>query len=180
MPCVIIVAYVWQILERGESFCSAIREQLHKGPSWIGLNLNTLWSQFVFLKTLLNLISLRHKYIFNSKIYFLAFVDVFPKYSRDLIIFIFSEDFLNHYELIEMSKNNDYTTGNLLDYEDFLNHYKLIAIDLSKQIELENPGFKQHINFIGKLEDDEASMLFINGKSEETTFEFFQNSVNII
>ena len=79
-----------------------------------------------------------------------------------------------------MSKNNDYTTGNLLDYEDFLNHYKLIAIDLSKQIEWENPGFKQHINFIGKLEDDEASMLFINGKSEETTFEFFQNSVNII
>ena len=38
-----------------------------------------------------------------------------------------------------MSKNNDYTTGNLLDYEYFSNHYKLIAIYLSKQIELENP-----------------------------------------
>ena len=34
-----------------------------------------------------------------------------------------------------MSKKNDYTTGNLLDYEYF--HYKLIAIDLSKQIKLE-------------------------------------------
>ena len=31
-----------------------------------------------------------------------------------------------------MSKNNDYTTGNFLDYEYFSNHYKLIAIDLSK------------------------------------------------
>ena len=40
--------------------------------------------------------------------------------------------------IIEMSKNNDYTTGNLLDYEYFKGHYRLIAIDLSKQIELEN------------------------------------------
>ena len=31
-----------------------------------------------------------------------------------------------------MSKNNDYTTGNLLDYKYFKDHYKLIAIDLSK------------------------------------------------
>ena len=30
-----------------------------------------------------------------------------------------------------MSKNNDYTTGNLSDYEYFSNHCKLIAIDLS-------------------------------------------------
>ena len=37
-----------------------------------------------------------------------------------------------------MSKNNGYTTGNLLDYEYFKDHYKLITIDLSKQIELEN------------------------------------------
>ena len=31
-----------------------------------------------------------------------------------------------------MSKNNDYTTGNLLDIEYFSKHYKLIAIDLRK------------------------------------------------
>ena len=37
--------------------------------------------------------------------------------------------------IIEMTKNNNYTTGNLLDYEYFKDHYKLIAIDLSKQIE---------------------------------------------
>ena len=41
--------------------------------------------------------------------------------------------------IIEMSKNNNYTTGNLLDYQYFKDHYKLIATDLSKQVELENP-----------------------------------------
>ena len=45
--------------------------------------------------------------------------------------------------IIEMSKNNDYTTGNLLDYEYFSKHYKLIAINFSKEIELENPDLKQ-------------------------------------
>ena len=30
-------------------------------------------------------------------------------------------------KIIEMNKNNDYTTGNLLEYEYFSNHYKLIA-----------------------------------------------------
>ena len=38
-------------------------------------------------------------------------------------------------KIIEISKNNDYTTGNLFDNEYFSKHYKLIAIDLSKQIE---------------------------------------------
>ena len=60
-------------------------------------------------------------------------------------------------QIIEMGRNNNYTTGNLLDYEYFAKHYKLIAIDLSKQIELENPDIKQQINVIGRL---------------ETTFEF--------
>ena len=44
--------------------------------------------------------------------------------------------------IIEMTKNNDYTTGNLLDYEYFKDRYKLIAIDLSKRIELESPDLK--------------------------------------
>ena len=38
-----------------------------------------------------------------------------------------------------MGRNTDYKTGNLLDYEYFSKHCKLIAIDLRKQIELENP-----------------------------------------
>ena len=34
-------------------------------------------------------------------------------------------------KMMSISKNNDYTTGNLLEYEYFSKHYKLIAIDLS-------------------------------------------------
>ena len=84
-------------------------------------------------------------------------------------------------QIIEMSKNNDYTTENLLNYEYFSKHYRLIAIDLSRQIELENPDLKQQINFIGRLEREErATMFFIIEKKEETTFDFSQNSVIVV
>ena len=83
-------------------------------------------------------------------------------------------------EIRSINKNNDFTTGILLDYEYFSKHYKLIAIDLSKQTELENPNLKQQVNFIGKHEADEATMFFTIEKSEETTFECSQNSVSII
>ena len=74
-----------------------------------------------------------------------------------------------------------YTRGNLLDYEYFKEHYKLIAIDLSKQIELENKDIKQQFNFIGNLErDDGAVMFFIIEKSEETIIEFSQNYASIV
>ena len=79
-----------------------------------------------------------------------------------------------------MSKNNDYTIGNLLHYEYFKDYYKLIAIDLSKQIELENPDLKQQINFTGRLEENNATMFFITEKKQETTFEFSQNSVTVV
>ena len=82
--------------------------------------------------------------------------------------------------VIEMSKNNDYTTGNLLDYEYFKDHYKLIAIDLSKQIELENLDLKQQINFIGRLEENNATMFFIIEKKEETIFDFSENSAVVV
>ena len=81
-------------------------------------------------------------------------------------------------KIIEMSNNNDYTTGNLLDFAYFKENYKLIAIDLSKQTKLKDP---QQINFIGKLlKNTGATMFFIIEKSEETTFNFSQNSVTII
>ena len=67
-----------------------------------------------------------------------------------------------------------------MDYEYFKDHYKLIAIDLSKQIELKNPDLKQQINFIGRLEENNATMFIIIEKKEETTFEFSQNSVAIV
>ena len=77
-----------------------------------------------------------------------------------------------------MSNNNDYTTGNLLDYAYYKKHYKIIAIDLSKQTKLKDP---QQINFIGKLlRNTGATMLFIIEKAGETTFNFSQNSVTIV
>ena len=78
-----------------------------------------------------------------------------------------------------MSKNNDYATGNLLNYEYFSKHYRLIAIDLRKQIESEDPDLKQQINFIGRLEE-EATMFFIIQEKEETTLDFSQNSVTVV
>ena len=50
------------------------------------------------------------------------------------------------------SKNSDYTTCNLMYYEYFSKHCSLIAIDVNKQIELENLDLKQKINFVGRLE----------------------------
>ena len=38
-----------------------------------------------------------------------------------------------------MGRNNDYTTGNLLDFASFKENYKLIAIDLRKQTKLKDP-----------------------------------------
>ena len=38
-----------------------------------------------------------------------------------------------HEKLIEMSRNNDYKTGNLLDYLYHQNYYRLIDIDLLRQ-----------------------------------------------
>ena len=78
-----------------------------------------------------------------------------------------------------MSRNNDFATGNLLDYEYFKDHYQFSAIDLRKQIELANPDLKQQINFIGMLEED-AAMFFIIEKKEENTFDFSQNSVTVV
>ena len=83
-------------------------------------------------------------------------------------------------QIIEMSKNNYYTTGNLLDYGYFKDHYQLIAIDLSKKIELKNFDLKQQINFIGRLEKNNATMFFITEKKEEATFDFLQNSVVVV
>ena len=81
-------------------------------------------------------------------------------------------------KIIDMSSNIDYTTGNLLDYAYYKKHYRLIAIDLSKQTKLKDP---QQINFIGKLlRNTRATTFFIIEKSEETTFNFSQNSVTTV
>ena len=85
-------------------------------------------------------------------------------------------------KITQITDHSGYDTrGNLLDYKCFKKHYKLIALDLSKQIELENKDIKQQINFIGNLEhDDSAVMFFIIEKSEETIIEFLQNYASIV
>ena len=86
---------------------------------------------------------------------------------------------LAYEKIVEISKNNDYITGNLLDFAYFRENYRSIAIDLSKESKLKDP---QKIDFIGKIEgqNNGVTIFLIIEKSEETTFEFLQNSVNIL
>ena len=68
-------------------------------------------------------------------------------------------------KIMDMSNNNDYTTGNLLDFAYFKENYKLIAIDLSKQTKLKDP---QQINFIRKLENqDHGATMFLSSKNQK-------------
>ena len=83
-------------------------------------------------------------------------------------------------KIIDISRNNEYTTSNLLDYDYFKKHFKLIAIDLSKQPVLqENEDLIQQINFIGRLENA-ANVFIIIEKKENTILEFSQNFANVI
>ena len=83
-------------------------------------------------------------------------------------------------KITDISRNNEYTTGNLLDYDYFKKYYKLIAIDLSKQQVLQdNKDLIQQIDFIGKLEEA-ANVFIIIGKKEYIILEFSQNFANVI
>ena len=83
-------------------------------------------------------------------------------------------------KIIDISRNNEYRTSNLLDYDYFKKYYKLIAIDLSKQQVLqENEDLNQQINFIGRLEQA-ANVFIIIEKKEHTILEFSQNFANVL
>ena len=86
--------------------------------------------------------SLSHYYLPNTEIKdFNVLID--RKSFFDLPIKIEEEAYE---KIIEMRNNNDYTTGNLLDFAYFKENFKLITIDLSKQTKLKD---SQQINFIG-------------------------------
>ena len=75
-----------------------------------------------------------------------------------------------------MSRNHDYTTGNLLDYLYHQNYYKLIGIDLSRQ---KITSFPQQFNITGKLEeDDDAKIFFIAEKQQKNFYKFFFRFIN--
>ena len=83
-------------------------------------------------------------------------------------------------KFIDISRNNEYTTCNLLDYDYFKKNYKLIAIDLSKQQVLqENEDLIQQINFIGRL-TEAANVFMIIEKKEHTILKFSQNFANVL
>ena len=78
---------------------------------------------------------------------------------------------------MDISRNNEYITGNLLDYDYFKKYYKLIAIDLSKQQVLqESEDLIQQI--IGRLEA--AVVFIIIEKKEHIVLEFSQNFANVL
>ena len=77
-------------------------------------------------------------------------------------------------KLIEMSRNDDSKTGNVLEYLYYQNYYKLIAIDLSRQT---NMSITQQINFVGRLEEvDAATMFLIAEKQQKTILNFSSGS----
>ena len=59
-------------------------------------------------------------------------------------------------ERVELSRTNDCTTGNLLDYLYHQNYYKLISIEISRK---KNTTISQQINFVGKLEEDDVATM---------------------
>ena len=89
-------------------------------------------------------------------------------------------------KIVDISRNNEYTTGNLLNYDYFKKCYKLIAIDLSKQQVLqENEDLIQQINFIGRLDINTANgvganVFIIIEKKENTILEFSRNFANVL
>ena len=66
-----------------------------------------------------------------------------------------------------MSRNNDYTTGSLLDYLYHQNYYKLIDIVLLRQ---KNTSISQQINSVEKLEEDDDAVMFFFIKKLIQTF----------
>ena len=119
------------------------------------------FSQFYLPKVLVK--------VFNVIIGKLAFFDLPIKTEEEV-----------YEKITDICRNNEYTTGNLLDYDYFKKHYKLIAIDLRKQQVLqENEDLIQQINFIGRL-TEAANVFIIIEKKENTILRFSQNLANVI
>ena len=88
--------------------------------------------------------SFSHYYVPNARIKdFNVLID-----GKSFFYFPAKDEEEAYEKFIVMSINNDYTTGNLLDFAYFKKNYKLIANDLSKQTNLKGP---QQISFIGRL-----------------------------
>ena len=64
---------------------------------------------------------------------------------------------------VEMSRNNDYITGNVLDYSYHQNYYKLrLSIDLLRQTKTFNKLLSQE-----KIEDDDGATMFLIAEKQQ-------------
>ena len=68
-----------------------------------------------------------------------------------------------------MSRNDDYTTENVLDYLYNRKYYKLIGIHLSRQATTSIP---QKINFVEKLEEGDGAGMFFITEKQRNLFRF--------
>ena len=75
-----------------------------------------------------------------------------------------------------MSKNDDYTTENLLNFSYHQNYYKLLGTNLSRKT---NKNIPQQNYFTGKLEEDDgAKMFFIAKKQQRKNYKFLFGFIN--
>ena len=86
---------------------------------------------------------------------------------------------------ISTGKDDDYTTGCLLDFNYFEKNYKIIAADLSKQKALDADSRAiQQIIFTGKIKATAANtrviIFYVLEKSEETILEFSKGTTKVL
>ena len=70
-------------------------------------------------------------------------------------------------KLDEMSRNDDYTPGNLLHYLYHQKHYKHIGTDLSREL---NTSIYLQINDVEKPEENDDETYFYGWKATKTLF----------
>ena len=68
---------------------------------------------------------------------------------------------------MEMLRNKDYTTGDLLDYLYHQKYYKLIGTNFSRQT---NTSIPQQIAFTRKLEEDDDATMFVIAEKQQKLF----------
>ena len=80
---------------------------------------------------------------------------------------------------VMIGKEEDYTTGSLLDYNYFKEHFKLVAGDLSKQKELDvDPRAIQQIEF-KYMPETNSTIYWVLEKSKKTILEFYKGTVKV-
>ena len=88
---------------------------------------------------------------FNVSIHSKFFFDQFKKRKQEL-----------HEKIVEISKNNDYTTENLADFFYHQNYYELIGTELSMQAII---SISQQITFVGRLAEENDTTFLVSLKS---------------